>query len=74
MGETFFVDQLSNVATLEMIENDDFLINNKYTFMVGDPLRDYEPIKNKENSFAAVYGLPKCITNRMPVWVLGFLY
>lgn len=74
MGETFFIDQLSGVATLKVIENDDFLINDKYTFMVGDPLRDYDRIKNKENMYAAVYGLPKSTCNRMPVWALGFLY
>ena len=32
LGETFFVDQLSNFATVELFENNDFLINDKYIF------------------------------------------
>ncbi|RHJ93616.1 AAA family ATPase [Parabacteroides bouchesdurhonensis] len=74
MGETFFHDQISSVATLEVQENDDIIVNDKYTFMVGDPLRDYERIKYMENHFAAVYGLPKCSYNRIPIWAFGFCY
>lgn len=56
LGETFFVDQLSNFATVELFENNDFLINDKYIFMVGDPLMDYDRIKELDNAFAAIYG------------------
>lgn len=74
MAETYFVNQMSAVGKVRLLENNDFLVNDTYTFMVGDPLRDYEKIKNKENSFAAIYGLPRSIYNRMPVWILGFCY
>lgn len=74
MAETFFISQMSVIGKVRLLENNDFLINDTYTFMVGDPLRDYEKIKNKENSFAAIYGLPRSTYNRMPVWILGFCY
>lgn len=75
MAETFFIDQISSVTDrLEYYENNDILINGKYTFVVGDPLRDYERIKNQENTYAAIYGLPKSNFNRMPIWLLGFCY
>lgn len=74
MAETYFVNQMSAVGKVRLLENNDFLVNDTYTFMVGDPLRDYEKIKNKENSFAAIYGLPRSIYNRMPIWILGFCY
>lgn len=74
MAETFFVNQMSAVGKVRLLENNDFLVNDTYTFRVGDPLRDYEKIKNKENSFAAIYGLPRSTYNRMPVWILGFCY
>lgn len=75
MGETFFVDQLSNYgATVDLQPNNDFLVNGQYTFMVGDPLRDYDRIKDVENAFAAIYGQPKSVNNKMPVWVLGLCY
>ena len=74
MGETFFVDQLSNFATLELLDNNDFLVNDKYTFMVGDPLMDYERIRDAENTFAAIYGQPKSQNNKLPIWLLGLCY
>lgn len=74
LAETFFISQLSVVGKVQLLENNDYLVNDRYTFMVGDPLRDYEKIKNKENSFAAIYGLPRSAYNRMPVWILGFCY
>lgn len=75
MAETFFIDQLSYVSDqLEYLSNNDILINGKYTFVVGDPLRDYERIRNMENTYAAIYGLPKSNFNRMPIWLLGFCY
>lgn len=75
IAETFFIDQLSYVSDLlEYLGNNDILINGKYTFVVGDPLRDYERIKNIENTYAAIYGLPKSNFNRMPIWLLGFCY
>lgn len=74
LAETFFINQMSVVGNVKLLENNDFLVNDTYTFMVGDPLRDYEKIKNKENSFAAIYGLPRSVYNRMPIWILGFCY
>ncbi|WP_301041825.1 hypothetical protein [Parabacteroides goldsteinii] len=74
LGETFFVDQLSNFATVELFENNDFLINDKYIFMVGDPLMDYDRIKELDNAFAAIYGQPKSQNNKLPIWLLGLCY
>lgn len=74
LAETFFVDQLSAAGSLEWLGKEDFRVNHRYTFRVGDLLGEYESIKNKENTFAAVYGLPRSIVNRMPLWLLGFCY
>lgn len=74
LGETFFVDQLSNFASIRLLNNNDFIVNDKYTFMVGDPLMDYERIKDAENTFAAIYGQPKSQNNKLPIWLLGLCY
>lgn len=74
LGETFFVDQLSNFASIQLLNNSDFVVNNKYTFMVGDPLKDYERIRETENTFAAIYGQPKSQNNKLPIWLLGLCY
>lgn len=74
LGETFFVDQLSNFASVKLLENNDYLVNDKYTFMVGDPLMDYDRIKDVENAYAAIYGQPKSHNNKLPIWLLGLCY
>lgn len=74
LGETFFVDQLSNIASIRLLNNNDYVVNDKYTFMVGDPLKDYERISETENAFAAIYGQPKSQNNKLPIWLLGLCY
>lgn len=73
-GETFFVDQMSNIAPIELLPNNDFLVDGKYTFMTGDPLMDYDRIKDTANAFAAVYGQPKSSGKKIPIWALGLCY
>lgn len=74
LGETFFVDQLKNFGKVEWLGNHEFKVNDTYLIQVGDPLMNYDRIKDQENAYAAVYGLPKSIYNRMPVWLLGLCY
>lgn len=74
LGETFFVDQMSNCGTVELLLNGDYRVNDKYTFMIGDPLMDYERIKDMENAFAAIHGQPKSVGNKIPIWAFGLCY
>lgn len=74
IAESFFVNQLSCQASVELKENNDFLIDGKYSFLVGDPLKDYDRIRVEENAFGAVYGLSRSLSNRMPIWLLGLCY
>lgn len=74
LGETFFVDQMSNCGTVELLQNGDYRVNDKYTFMIGDPLMDYDRIKDVENAFAAIHGQPKSVGNKIPIWALGLCY
>ena len=74
LGETFFVDQMSNCGTVELLHNGDYRVNGKYMFVIGDPLMDYERIKNVENTFAAIHGQPKSVGNKIPIWALGLCY
>lgn len=74
LGETFFIDQLSNFGSIRLLNNNNFIINDKYIFMVGDPLKNYESINEMENAFAAIYGLPHSQNNQLPIWLLGLCY
>lgn len=74
MCEMFFLSQMRSVASVEFLENGDFLVDGKYTFGVGDPLRGYDRLRFVPDAYAAIYGLPKSVFNRMPAWILGFCY
>lgn len=74
LGETFFVDQMSNCGKVELLLNGDYLVNEKYTFVIGDPLMDYDRIKEVENAFAAIHGQPKSVGNKIPIWAFGLCY
>lgn len=74
MCETYFLSQMRSVANVEFMENGDFLIGGKYIFAVGDPLRGYDRLRFVPDAYAAIYGLPKSVFNRMPAWILGFSY
>lgn len=74
IGETFFTDQMSMDQKLSFLGNHDFIVNDQFLFQVGDPLMNYNRIKEAGNTYAAVYGLPKSVNNKMPIWVLGLCY
>ena len=59
---------LENQIVLEELDN------GKYIFAVGDPLRGYDRLRFVPDAYAAIYGLPKSVFNRMPAWILGFSY
>ena len=50
-GETFFVDQMSNCGTVELLHNGDYRVNEKYTFVIGDPLMDYTLLQHVVSAY-----------------------
>ena len=74
LGETFFVDQMSNCGTVELLHNGDYRVNGKYTFVIGDPVMDYDRMMIVDITFAAIHGQPKCVGKKLPIWALGLCY
>ena len=74
LRETFFIDQLSAVSTVQMPEKGDFLVGSQYLFEIGGPSKDYEQIAGIPNSFLAVDGLETGYDAKIPLWMFGFLY
>jgi predicted AAA+ superfamily ATPase len=72
--ETFFANQLSEKYTVTAPEKGDFLVENTYLFEVGGKSKTYEQIRNIENSFIAADDLEYGFGNKIPLWLLGFLY
>ncbi len=74
MRETFFMNQLKQVASVSYPPKGDFLIDGKYLFEVGGASKTFDQIKNIENSYLAVDGTEIGHGNRIPLWMFGLLY
>lgn len=74
LRETFFYNQLHNVAEVLMPKQGDFMINRKYLFEVGGKGKTFDQIRDEPNSFLAVADIETGHFNRIPLWLFGMLY
>ncbi len=72
--ETFFVNQLKYQHRVEIAEQADFLIDNRYTIEIGGKTKGRRQIKDLENAFIAADDLEFGFANKIPLWLFGFLY
>ena len=64
LRETFFIDQLSSIGSVQMPSKGDFLVNGKYLFEVGGESKEFNQIAGIETGYSA----------RIPLWMFGLLY
>jgi predicted AAA+ superfamily ATPase len=72
--ETFFVSQLNYNHIIEVSNDGDFLINNKYTFEVGGKDKSFKQIKDINNSYLVIDTDNTQNTTKIPLFLFGFLY
>jgi predicted AAA+ superfamily ATPase len=73
--ETFFASSLSYQYTLAYPKNGgDFIIDDKYTFEVGGKGKNKKQIKDTPNSYIVADDIEIGISNKIPIWLFGFLY
>ncbi|NEW61512.1 ATP-binding protein [Sulfurovum sp. bin170] len=72
--ETFFMNQMSKDYGTVAPKSGDFLVNEKFTFEVGGKNKSFKQIKDLENSFVASDEIERGFSNRIPLWLFGFLY
>ena len=74
MRETFFCNQLGYKHQVEYCKNGDFLIDHKLTFEIGGKAKDGKQVAQTENAYIAAddYDYPN--GNKLPLWLIGFLY
>lgn len=76
LRETFFVNQLAYKNLVEYAEKGDFVLNEHYLFEVGGSaksetqLKDWDPDKRYVVADDIEYGM----ANKIPLWLMGFLY
>ena len=75
MRETFFVNQLRAAGhTVSSPSKGDFLVDGKWLFEVGGKGKTFKQIKDEPNSFIAYDDVEIGTGNKIPLWLLGFLY
>ena len=74
LRESFFIDQLSAVGTVQMPIKGDFLVNGNYLFEVGGESKEFEQIAGIPDSYLAIAGIETGYSARIPLWMFGLLY
>lgn len=72
--ESFAASMLSEAGKLYSAKDGDFLLNKKYTFEVGGKGKGYAQIADRPDSFVLADDIETGLGNKIPLWLLGFLY
>ena len=72
--ETFFANQLSVKNRLNIAKEGDFLVDEKYVFEVGGQEKGFQQIKDMANSYVVADELEVGNSNKIPLYIFGFLY
>lgn len=74
LRETFALNQLSANHDVFLHEKADFLVDNKFVIEIGGKNKDTKQIRSFYNSFVFADDIEIGYHNRIPLWLLGFLY
>ena len=74
LRETFFIDQLSAISTVQMPAKGDFLVGGKHLFEIGGPGKDFEQIAGIPDSYIAADEIETGYGAKIPLWMFGLLY
>lgn len=72
--ESFVASMLSSTGSLYAAKEGDFLLDRTYLFEVGGKGKGFSQIADKPNSFVIADDIETGIGNKIPMWLLGFLY
>ena len=74
MRETFFINQMSAVSSVQMPAKGDFLVDGDYLFEIGSDNKTFEQIADMPTSYLGIDGIETGYGNRIPLWMFGLLY
>lgn len=72
--ESFVASMLSAVGKVYAAKEGDFLLDRKYLFEVGGKGKGFSQIADKPNSYVIADDIESGFGNKIPMWLLGFLY
>jgi uncharacterized protein len=74
LRETFAMNQLSVKHHLSLHKSADFLVDNNFVIEIGGKNKDNRQVRNYDNSYIFQDDIEIGHHNRIPLWLLGFLY
>lgn len=72
--ETFFLNQFKGLHQINLSEQSDFLIDQKYTFEIGGKSKTKKQIQHIPNAYIAKDNIEIGAMHIIPVWLFGFMY
>jgi hypothetical protein len=73
--ETFAINHLAFTHSVEYgKQKGDFVVDGKYTIEVGGQGKTTKQIANVPNAYILADDIEFPIGNKLPLWILGFLY
>ncbi len=72
--ESFVASMLSSQGQLHAPKAGDFLLNRKYLFEVGGRNKGFSQIADRPDSYVIADNIETGAGNKIPIWLLGFLY
>ncbi len=72
--ETFWMNQLSQLHTVTLPQNGDFLIDNQYTFEIGGKNKSSKQIQGVNDAYVVKDDIEIGSAGVIPLWLFGFLY
>ena len=72
--EQFFLNMLSQKYDVSYPKIGDFLIDEKHTFEVGGKDKGFKQIKDIDDSYIVSDDIEIGFGNKLPLWLIGFLY
>lgn len=72
--ECFVVNQLSHTHEIEYSKEGDFRIDGKIIFEVGGNTKTFKQIADLPNSYILAEDIETPYGNKLPIWLIGFLY
>jgi predicted AAA+ superfamily ATPase len=74
LRETFFVNMIKPIYSINYSDIGDFLVDEKYIFEVGGAKKSFKQIKDLSHSFVVADDIEVGFGNKIPLWLFGFLY
>jgi predicted AAA+ superfamily ATPase len=74
LRETFALNQLDVKHEVTLHKQADFFVDNKFVFEIGGKNKGFKQIEDLDNAYLFLDDIEIGYKNKIPLWLLGFLY